>query len=107
MRLDMSNLVTCRGRDRLQRADLVGDQIFDLRGLQAGNRTAAEAMQVAIARMRAHADAVRLSHLYRLAHDVGIPGMEAAGDVDRCGKLDHRGIMAHFPGAKALAEIAV
>ena len=34
-------------------------------------------------RLRADADAARLRELDRLAHDVGIAGMEAAGDVDR------------------------
>ena len=36
MRLDVGDLVTGRGRDRLQRADLVGDQVFDLRDFRPG-----------------------------------------------------------------------
>ncbi|MHC2338883.1 hypothetical protein ACVMIL_000049 [Bradyrhizobium barranii subsp. barranii] len=35
MRLHMRNLVAGRGRDRLQGADLVGDKVLDLGGLQA------------------------------------------------------------------------
>src|SRR5262249_53260924 len=51
--------------------------------------------------------AARFRKLDRLAHDVGIAGVIAAGDVDAAGKLDHLLVMAHFPGPKALAEIAV
>ena len=72
-----------------------------------GNRPPAEAVQVAIAGMRADADAARFRKLHRLAHDVGIAGMEAAGDVDRGRELDHGGVIAHFPCAKSFAEIAI
>src|ERR1043166_814259 len=64
-------------------------------------------MQVAIAGMRADADAARFRQLNRAAHDIGVAGMKAAGDVDRGRKLNHRGIVTHLPGAKAFAEIAV
>src|SRR5260370_1822702 len=107
MRLDVGDLVACHGRDRLQSADLVGDQIFELRGLHAWKGPAAEPVQVAVTRMRADADAARLRKLHGLAHGVGIPGMEAAGDVDRGGEVDHGGVIAHFPCAKSFAEIAV
>jgi hypothetical protein len=33
--------------------------------------------------------------------------MGAAGDVGRGGKLDHGGIIAHFPWAETFTEIAV
>src|ERR1700682_3972626 len=107
MRLDMGYLVTGRGRDRLQRADLVGDEVFDLRGFHAGKGPAAEAVQIAVARMRADADAAGFCKLHGLAHDVGIAGVEAAGYVDRGGKLDHGGVIAHLPCAKSFAEIAI
>src|SRR5215510_6056593 len=57
--------------------------------------------------MRADADATCLREFDRLAHDVGIAGVEAAGDIHRRRKLYHRGVIAHFPRAKAFAEIAV
>jgi len=57
--------------------------------------------------MCADADAACLCKLYGLAHDVGIAGVKAAGDVDRGGKLDHGGVIAHFPRAKSFAEIAI
>src|SRR6266849_5060729 len=107
MRLDVSDLVTGRGRYRLQRADLVGDQVFDLRGLHARKRPSAKAVQVAVTGMRADADAARFCKLHGPAHDVRIAGMEAAGDVDRGGKLDHGGVIAHLPCAKSFAEIAI
>src|ERR1700753_3334096 len=52
-------------------------------------------------------DAARFGKLHGLAHDVGVAGVIAAGAVDAGRKLDHLGVMTHFPGAKALAEIAV
>src|SRR5207247_9152390 len=100
MRLDVSYLVTGRGRDRLQGADLVGDQVFDLGGLHARKRPAAKAVQVAVTGMRADADATRFRKLNGPAHDVGIAGVEAAGDVDGGGKLDHGGVVTHLPCAK-------
>src|SRR5258708_27071297 len=107
MRLDVGYLVTGRGRDRLQRADLVGDQVLDLGGLHARKRASAKAMQVAVTGMRADADAARFRKLDRPAHNVGIAGMEAAGDVDRGGKLDHSSVIAHLPCAKSFAAIAI
>src|SRR5215475_11744470 len=57
--------------------------------------------------MRADADAARFCQLHRAAHDIGVAGMKAAGDIDRGRKLDHRSVIAHLPGAEAFAEIAV
>jgi len=107
MRLHMRDLVAGCGRNRLQRADLVGDEVLDLRRLQAWDRPPPEAVQVAISRMRADADAARFRQFNRAAHDVSIAGMEAAGDVHRRRQLDHRGVIAHFPRAKSFAEIAI
>src|SRR5258707_2954808 len=76
MRLDVGYLVTGRGRDRLERADLVGDEVLDLGGLHARKRPAAEAVQVAVTGMRADADAAHFRKLHRPAHDVGIAGMK-------------------------------
>ncbi|MGX1164110.1 hypothetical protein AB7M16_000376 [Bradyrhizobium sp. USDA 372] len=95
------------GRDRLQRADLVGDEVLDLGGLEPCDRMPAKAVQVAIAGMRADRDAARLRKLHRPAHDVGVAGMEAAGDVDRACELDHGGVVAHLPRTKTFAEVAI
>src|SRR4029077_12096500 len=107
MRLDVGDLVAGRGRDRLQGTDLVGNQVLYLRRLQAGHRPPAEPVQVAIAGVSADADAARLRQLHRVTHDIGVAGMEAAGDVDGGRKLDHGGVVAHFPRAEAFAEVAV
>src|SRR6185437_6888027 len=107
MRLDMGYLVARRGRDRLQRADLIGDEILDLGGLQAENRPPAEAVQIAVAGMGADADAACFRQIHGMTHDIGIAGMEAAGDIDRRGKIDHGGVIAHFPRTKSFAKIAV
>src|SRR5436190_11400208 len=107
MRLDVRDLVAGRGRNRLQCADLVGHQVFNLPRRQSWNRAAAESVQIAITGVSADTDAARLRKLHRAPHDVGVTGMEAAGDIDRCRNLDHGGIISHLPGAKAFAEIAV
>ena len=65
MRLDVGHLVAGRGRDRLQGADLIGDEVFDLGGLHAGNRPAAEAVQIAVAGMGTDADAACLGQAPR------------------------------------------
>src|SRR6185437_8784419 len=57
--------------------------------------------------MRADDDAARFRQFDGVPHDIGIAGMKTAGDVDRGGKLDHGGVVAHLPRSKALAEIAV
>src|SRR3954468_16347138 len=99
--------MTCGGRDRLQCADLVSDQVLDLGCLHARKRPAAETVQIAVAGMSADADAARLRKLNGATHDVGVAGMKAAGDVDGRGKLDHGGVVAHLPGAKPFAKVAV
>src|SRR5204863_8384312 len=91
----------------LQRADLIGDQVLDFRRCQARHRAASEAMQVAIAGVGTDADAACFCEFNRAAHDVGIAGMKAAGVIDLGRELDHRRVIAHLPGAKTLAEIAV
>src|SRR6185312_2243058 len=64
-------------------------------------------MEVAIAGVGTDTDAARLRKFDGVAHDIGIAGMKAAGDVHRRRKLDHRGVVAHFPRAKSFAEIAI
>src|SRR5256714_86803 len=81
--------------------------VGDLRRLQARDRPPTKTVQVAISRMCADADAARFRQFNRAAHDVGIAGMKAAGDVHRRRQLDHRGVIAHFPCAKTFAEIAI
>src|SRR5215210_6185902 len=107
MSFDVGHLVAGRGRDRLQRANLIGNEVLDLRRFKAGDRTATKTVQIAIAWMRADTDPARFRKLHRLAHDVGITGVEAAGDVHGGGKLDHGGVVAHFPSAKSFTEIAI
>src|SRR6202011_3252954 len=107
MCLDVGDLVTGCGRDRLQRADLVGDQVFDFGGFHARKGPSPKTVQIAVTGMGADRDATRLRKLAGLAHDVGIAGVETTGDVDRGGKLDHGGVIAHFPSAKPFAEIAI
>ena len=107
MGLHMGDLIAFHRSDALQRADLIGDQVLDFECREADDGTASEAMQVVEARMRAYAAALVLGHLHDAAHGVGIAGVKAAGDIDRGGKLNHGGVIAHFPWTKAFAEIAI
>ena len=64
-------------------------------------------MQIAVSGMRPDADTPSLRKLDGFAHDVGITGMEAAGDIDRRRKLDHGGVVAHLPSAESFTQIAI
>ena len=80
---------------------LVSSGRFDL------HDPAAEALPVGKPDMGAHVDAARQCVADRAVHDGGVAGMEAAGDVGGGQQAEQRAVVAHLPGAKALAEIGV
>src|ERR1700751_1389808 len=59
------------------------------------------------ARMRADPDTLFLSSVDGLEHDQRIAAVKTAGDIRRGDDLQHLGIAAHGPGAKALAHVAI
>ena len=69
----------------------------------------AEAVQIAIARMGADADAVRDREAHRAVHQIGIAGMESRGHIGRTDERHEIGVVgvAEPPVAQPLAEIAV
>ena len=74
-------------------ADLVGDEALDL-GLAHHDAAAAEAGPVGEARMRADGDIARAGQREGRCHDVGVAGVEAAGDVGRGDDVEHRRVVA-------------
>src|SRR5215467_9828184 len=107
MRLDMPDPVADGARHALERADLVDDDLFDVLGFLALDYAPAKAPDVEKARMRADPDAVFLRPGYGLEHDERVAAVEAAGDIRRGDDLQHLGVAAHRPGAKALAHVAI
>ena len=57
--------------------------------------------------MRPDRDAERLRLFEAIRHDIGIAGMKAAGDIGARDDAQHRGVVAHAPNAKTLAQIGV
>jgi hypothetical protein len=100
------DLGAVQGGDRLQRADLVGDVGLELLDREVDDAPA-EALQVGEAGMGADRDAVQLAELDRVDHHRGIAGVEAAGDVSGLHDLQDLGVVAHHPGAEALAQVGV
>src|SRR5436190_24263438 len=107
MSFDVSHFVTGRGCDRLQRPNLVGDQVLDLRCLEAGNRTAAKPMQVAVARMSADADPAGLRKLNGAAHHVYCNGLQDACYIHTTGKLEHGDAFVHLSSDTAFVGTAI
>ena len=107
VRLDMADAVADRPRHPLQGADLVHDHLFDVLGLLALKLAPPKPPDVEKARMCADPDAVFLGQAYRVEHDKRIAAVKAAGDIRRRDDLQHLGVAAHRPGAKALAHVAV
>ena len=66
-----------------------------------------KALQIRIGRMRADAHVMRYSQLDATRHDQRIAGMETAGEVGLIDQRHGQRIVAHAPGAEALAHVAV
>ena len=76
-------------------------------GFHAGD---ADIMRMTVELAKARGVSIGAHPGYRDLHGFGrrpFPGMKAAGDVDGGRKLDHSGVIAHFPCAKTFAEIAI
>ena len=106
MRLDVADAQAGIGRHRLQRADLIGDEVLHLGRLQM-HRPAPEALQVGEAGVRPDAHTCRLRGEHETVHHARIPGVEAAGDVGRGDELEELGVVADLVGAEAFGHIAI
>ena len=69
--------------------------------------TPTKALQIRIGRMRANAHAMRHRQLDAARHDQRIARMEAARQVGLIDQRHGQFIVAHAPGAEALAHVAV
>ncbi|MNC32968.1 hypothetical protein D3C75_813490 [compost metagenome] len=106
MGLHISHATTQHFADAVQRTDLVVQQVTDF-FRAAGHGTAAEADQVRVGRVRADGHAVLQRQGHGAAHDAGVPGVVAAGDVGAIDVGHDFGIQAHAPAAETLAHVAI
>src|SRR5712664_3090961 len=95
-----------RPRESLDRARLVDDQVVHLLWLDLHDAPA-ETLQVGKRRMGADRDAAVDGERYGLTNGGRIAAVEAAGYVRGGDVPHHLRIVTHFPGAVALAHVAV
>ncbi len=106
VRLDIGELGAGRAAEGAQRAELIQHQGGDILR-RAAQVTPPEALQVGIGGMRADGHAMPHGQGHAALHDQRVAGVKAAGQV---GLVDQRHgvlVVAHAPGAVALAHVAV
>ncbi|MNG05914.1 hypothetical protein D3C84_891300 [compost metagenome] len=102
----IGNPRSLRTADAIQRTDLVVQQVTDFLGA-AGHGAAAEAGQVLVGGVGADAHLAGHGQGHGLAHDAGVAGVEAAGDVGAINIGHDLGVQTHGPVAETLADVAV
>ena len=106
MRLDVLHLDAVCAAERLERADLVAHERFDLVRLER-HRPASEADEVRVARLGADGDAGPTAKGDGGLHHPEVAGVEPAGQV-RAGQVrDQPLIVSERPSPEALAEIGI
>ena len=103
---DVADPRTLGSTDAVQRPDLIVQQVFYFL-LRAVHGAAAEAGQVRVGRMGTDAYAVPERQAHRMTHHPMVAGMETTGDAGQVDMRHDLVIQAHFPGAEALAHVAV
>ncbi|MNP39074.1 hypothetical protein D3C76_1326300 [compost metagenome] len=106
MGFDVGNLRPLGTANAVQGADLVMQQVADFLGA-AGHGAAAEASQVLVGGVGADAHLAGHGQGHGLAHDAGVAGVEAAGDVGAINIGHDLGVQAHGPAAKTFTHIAI
>jgi hypothetical protein len=91
---------------RLQRADLVGDHVFELARVHV-DAAPPEAPQIVEPGMRADADPLGRGLGDEPLHHDRVAGMEAAGDARGTNDLEQPRIVADVIRTKALAHIGI
>src|SRR4029077_12312017 len=81
--------------------------LCELLGLLSLDLASAEPPDIEKARMGTDPDTVFLGRFHRLEHDQRVAAVKSTGDVGRGDDLQHLGVAAHRPGAKALAHVAI
>src|SRR5215510_16409191 len=89
MWLDVGDAMARVGGERLRSANLIGNDPFDLAGRKR-HPAAAKPPKVGKTRMSADRNPALLRELECARHDLGIAGMETAGDVRRRNDGHHR-----------------
>ena len=106
MRLHEGNFMTDITRHRDRGAELIGDRPLDLGG-RHWQRSPPKAGEIGKRNMRPDGDAERLRLNEAARHDIRVAGVKTAGDIGAGHDAQHRGVIAHAPNAKTLAQIGV
>ena len=106
MRLDIADLGASSLSQTLQSANLI-DHIGHQIGAGHIHIAATKTGQIAISHMGADDDIACLGRLERGQNACCIAGMKAAGHIGAADDVEHGGIVAHAPCAKALSQVAV
>lgn len=106
MGLHISHAATQHFADAVQRTDLVVQQVADFLGA-AGHGAAAEADQVRVGRVRADGYPMLQRQGHGAAHDAGVAGVVATGNVGAIDVGHYLGVQAHAPAAESLAHVAI
>ena len=106
MRLHMGDSMSAQNRQRLRRAELIGDRALDL---PCAHRQTAppETCEVRKGDVGADGDSLFLGARKCRRHDVGVAGVEAASDIGARHDLEHGGVVAHAPMAETFPEVGV
>src|SRR5258708_3888909 len=102
----MSDLGIGVASHRLERADLVGDHVFELARVHV-DAAPSEPPQIVEPGMRADADAVGDGLGHQPLHRDRVAGVEPAGDARRANDLEQPRIVTDVVSAKTLAHIGI
>src|ERR1700681_4791523 len=94
------------GRHALQRADLVGDHVFEVARAHI-DATTSEAPEVVEPGMNSDADTLFLRARHQVMHRIGIARMEPAGDAGGGDDVEKRIVVADLKYTETLAHIGV
>src|SRR3954462_7059374 len=106
VRLHVGDRGALAAREGLQRADLVGDKVFEIERTHP-DLTAAEAPDVVEPRMSPDRDAIRDRGADRLDHNAWIAGVHAAGHVRGADHWHQRLVLPYRELAVALADVGI
>ena len=106
VRLQVADLGPGISGHALERADLVGDHVFQVAWVHV-DAPAPEAPEIVERRMGADADAPLFRPRHHVVHGVGVARMEAAGDARGLDDVQQRVIVADLEHPEALAHVGV
>lgn len=107
MNFEVGDAGALKTGDRLERTNLVCDELLDVIGALYGQHSATEPPQVHEAWVGANIDFFAHRMGYSFTHGKGVAGMEAAGDVRRGNDLEQGRVVAHCIGAVAFSHVGI